>query len=272
MQHSVLSLLGIVFALAFAPERSLACTCLGAEGKTMREVAVSRSQGRTASKIIFEGTVEKQELKNGPISAPSTAMSMTVQAAHRAVYFQVARAYRGLTSKVVVVLTGMGTGDCGFDFETGKHYLVYADKIDADNLFTSICTGTSLMDHAGPAVRFLRGEPPAPDDLLDIESYYRRVNAQWWGTACGRVTKGDGTPLDKASVSVTQLRDEPFPPERASDPNGSKPDGGFCIPTIAPGKYLLTVERSDYENFFRWMGYYPGVRKHSEAVPIEIHA
>jgi hypothetical protein len=69
---------------------------------------------------------------------------------------------------------------------------------------------------------------------------------------------------------MTQVRDEPFPPNRADDPNGSTADGGFCIPNISPGKYLLSAERSDYENYFRWMGYFPGVRKHAEAVPIEV--
>jgi hypothetical protein len=128
------------------------------------------------------------------------------------------------------------------------------------------------LEHAGPALRFLRGEQPTPDDLLDLESYYEKFVPQWRGTACGRVTKTDGTPLDKASINMTQARSEPFPPNRADDPNGSKMDGSFCIPNISPGKYLLSAERTDYDNYFRWMGYFPGVRKHAEAVPIDVRA
>jgi hypothetical protein len=242
-----------------------------AGGKTMREVSVSYSQGPNASKVIFEGLVEKQEIKSGSIGAPATAMSMTMAGAHRAVSFRLLRTYQGLAPEKVTVLTGMGLGDCGFDFETGKQYLVYADRIDANNLFTSICTGTSRLEEAGPALRFLRGEQPMPDDLLDVQSYYKKFNPQWNATVCGRVTKPDGTPLDRASVEMTQVRDEPLPPKRASDPNLSKPDGSFCIPNISPGKYVLTAERGVYDDYFRWMGYYPGVRKNSEAVPIEIH-
>lgn len=270
-QCSVLSLIGIAIGLTFTASSGLACTCMGADGKTMREVAAWHSQGKNTSKVIFEGFVEKQELKIGPIGAPA-AMSMTMAGSHRAVYFQVVRAYRGLASEKAVVLTGMGLGDCGFDFETGKQYLVYADRIDADNLFTSICTGTSSLEHAGPALRFLRGEQPAPDDLLDLQSYYKKFVPQWTGRACGFVTKEDGTPLGKASINMTQVRDEPFPPNRADDPNGSETDGRFCIASISPGTYLLSAERADYENYFRWMGYFPGVRKHAEAVSIEIHA
>jgi len=238
----------------------------------MREVAASNSQGPNAGKIIFEGFVEKQELKSGPIGAPASAMSMTMAGAHRAVSFRVLRSYRGLKSEKVIVLTGMGLGDCGFDFETEKRYLVYADRIDADNLFTSICTGTSSLEEAGPALRFLRGEQPTPDDSLDAQTYYEKFHPRWTATACGRVSKPNGTPLDQASVEMTQVRDEPFPPKRESDPNLSKTDGSFCIPNISPGKYVLTAERGVYDANFRWMGYYPGVRKNSEAVPIEIGA
>ncbi|MFI5097720.1 MAG: carboxypeptidase-like regulatory domain-containing protein [Candidatus Acidiferrales bacterium] len=199
-------------------------------------------------------------------------MSMTTAGTHRAVYFQVVRAYRGLASEKVAVLTGIGLGDCGFDFETGKQYLVYADRIDADKLFTSICTGTSSLEQAGPALRFLRGEQPTPDDLLDLQTYYGKFMPQWTGKVCGRVTRPDGNPLGKASVNMTQVRDEPFPPNRADDPNGSNADGSFCIPNISPGKYLLCAESADYHNYFRWMGYFPGVRKRAEATPIEVHA
>jgi hypothetical protein len=172
----------------------------------------------------------------------------------------------------MTVLTGMGLGDCGFDFETGKQYVVYADRIDAKNLFTSICSGTSQLEHAGPALRFLHGEKPTSDDLLDVQSYNEKFWPQWTGSACGRVTKPDGSPFDKASIDMSERRDEPFPPYRASDPDLSKPDGSFCIRYLRPGKYLLTAEKTDSDSYIRWMGYYPGVGTHSEALPIEIHA
>jgi hypothetical protein len=41
------------------------------------------------------------------------------------------------------VTTGWGNGDCGFDFEVGKEYVVYAS--DEGQLETSICSGTSLL-------------------------------------------------------------------------------------------------------------------------------
>lgn len=238
----------------------------------MREIAASHSEGPNSNKIVFEGLVQKQDVEPGPIGSPVDALSMTMRAAHRVVSIRVLRAYRGQVSGTVVILTGMGLGDCGFDFETGRQYLVYADRIDAVDLFTSICSGTSPVEEAGPALRFLRGERPTADDLLDPQAYQDKVEDQWYGTACGRVTEADGTPFNEGSVDMTQIRDEPLPPMVASDPDLSKPDGSFCIPTIRPGKYLLTAEKFDYDSHIRWMGYYPGVGTHSAAVPIEIQA
>jgi hypothetical protein len=272
-RYAVLFSLGVVLGLPFMPGRAFACVCGGRNwGTTMREIAASHSERSNSSKIVFEGFVERQEVKTGPIGAPADTLSITLDGTHRVVSIRVLRAYRGQASGNVTVLTGMGLGDCGFDFETGKEYLVYADRVDAENLFTSICTGTSPLEQAGPALRYLRGEKPTADDLLDGESYYDKVITHSHGTACGRVTTTEGVPLNKGSVDMTQIRDEPLPPQVASDPNLSKPDGSFCIHDIRPGKYVLTAERLDYEDHSRWMGYYPGVAKHSEAVPIEVHA
>jgi hypothetical protein len=269
--HRISYSLGISAFLIFATVNAFACFCGGRNSKsTMRETVAAYSAGST--QVIFEGSVEKQELKSGSPGGPITALSMTGFGSHRAVTFNVLRAYRGNASGKVSVLTGLGGGDCGFDFETGKQYLVYASRVNTEVLFTSICSGTSSVQDAGPALRFLRGEPPAPDDLLDPQSYYKKFTSQQYGTACGRVTKLDGSALGRASVDMTQVRDEPFPPKSASDPDMSKPDGSFCIPDISPGKYVLTAETTDFDHDLRWMGYYPGVSKHADATVIEVKA
>jgi hypothetical protein len=235
----------------------------------MRGVAASYNN---SSEIVFEGVVEKQEVRTWPIGGPTNAMPILMAGPHRAVFIRVVHTYRGQATGTVIVLTGMGYGDCGFDFETGKQYLVYADRGDSGSLFTSICTGTSPLEQAGPALRFLRGEKPTPDDLLDWETYHDKMRPQWYGTACGRVTKADGAPLAGAQVRMTLIRDEPFPPTFAEDRDLSKPNGGFCVEYIRPGKYLLTADKEDDEADIRWVGYYPGVVKHSGAAPIEVRA
>ncbi len=256
------------------PVRGFACTCSEsspAAGKTMREVVASQIKSTGGSKVIFEGVVEKQEVQTGSIGAPTNAMSMTAYGEHRVVTLRVSRTYRGSTPEITTVLTGIGNGDCGYDFETGKGYLVYGDPMQGGVLFTSICTGTAPLEQSGPELRFLRGEPPSADDLLDPSSYYKKYSPLWTGTVCGRVTKPDGNPLPEAMVDMSQVRDEPLPPNLASDPDLSEADGSFCVEGVRPGKYLLTAEAYDFNASTRWMGYYPGVIKHSEAVPLEVH-
>jgi len=240
--------------------------------KNMRDVAVWNSEGRNASKIIFEGRVEGQESKTGGMGAPTNAMSMTGYGAHRTVSLRVLRAYRGQLEPKVLVRTAHNEAACGFDFENGKDYLVYADGGKDGDLFTSICTGTELLERSEPALRYLRGEGPTADDLMDLQSYHQKLAPTWTGKACGRVTKPDGSPLDKAIIGMTQLRNDSFFPKRASDPDLSKADGSFCVPFISPGRYVLTAEKRDRDAYSRWMGYYPGVGQRSRAVPIEIKA
>jgi len=155
--HRISYSLGISAFLIFATVNAFACFCGGRNSKTtMRETVAAYSAG--ATQVIFEGSVEKQELQSGSPGAPATALSMTEFGSHRAVTFNILRAYRGGVVSSVTVLTGLGGGDCGVDFETGKKYLVYASRVNTETLFTSICSGTSSLEEAGPALRFLRGE------------------------------------------------------------------------------------------------------------------
>ncbi len=237
----------------------------------MRDAAAELIADHTET--IFEGTVEKQEVVSGPMGPPSDAFSMTPADAHRVVTFLVTRTYRGHADSRVTIITGLSDGDCGYDFETGKQYLVHATRDNTGNLFfTNMCTRTAEVEKSGPAIRLLRGDPPAPDDLLDPQTYERKYFSIWTATMCGRVTKPDGSPMARASVHLSQVRDEPLPPKEFADENGAGPDGSFCIQSISPGKYLLTAEETNYDTNTRWMAYFPGVPHSFDAKIIDIAA
>jgi hypothetical protein len=89
---------------------------------------------------------------------------------------------------------------------------------------------------------------------------------------CGRVTKSDGSPLARARVFVSELRDQSLPPKTAFDPNLSRPDGSFCVEHAFPGRYLLMAVARARDSDIRWVGYYPGVLNRSEAELIEVKA
>jgi hypothetical protein len=140
----------------FSSARWLRCTCESSgNGKTVREVALSYSEGPYASRIIFEATVVKQESVRAPSSFPLASTVTKAVGSHRVVSDNVLHTYRGDIPGTVAVLTGWDEEDCGFDFVTGDDYLVYADKLDTASLFTNSCTGTSLLARAGPALRIL---------------------------------------------------------------------------------------------------------------------
>jgi len=96
------------------------------------------------------------------------------------------------------------------------------------------------------------------------------MRPQWTGSICGSVLGPDGKPVKDASVDLSEIREVPYP--QNSGEEVSSADGAFCIKNVSPGKYLLTAEKDDFDNWTRLMGFYPGVSTHADAVPIEIKA
>src|SRR5260370_26334733 len=122
------SLVAVFLFVIVACTEAFSCTCMGpSQAKTMREVAEWYTKQRNVA-LIFEGKVIKQELRNGSVGGPASAMSMTGSGRFRLVEFAVMRTLRGDHQEHVSVLTGLGGGDGGFDFQTGQTYLVYASS------------------------------------------------------------------------------------------------------------------------------------------------
>jgi hypothetical protein len=86
----------------------------------------------------------------------------------RAVTLRVDRAWKGVESETVIVLTRWGGGDCGFPFEPGESYLVYAHGSPGEALVAGTCGRTAELSRAAADVRALgepawRSPPPAAD-------------------------------------------------------------------------------------------------------------
>lgn len=78
----------------------------------------------------------------------------------RIVRFAVTRAFKGVQGTSVEVTTGAGGGDCGFKFEKGGRYLVYARRTkDGSRLATSICSRTRPVATAAEDLRYLEDLP-----------------------------------------------------------------------------------------------------------------
>jgi len=150
------------------------CTCIPPpQAKTVREHAAWYINQPNVV-LIFEGKVTKQEVRNGATLLPDNAMSMTGWGRFRVVDFAVKRAFRGTRQDHISVLTGIGGGDCGYDFRTGRTYLVYASMGVGGVWFTNLCSGTNRIEDAGAALRLLSGEKPTSEDLLPPQDYWRQ--------------------------------------------------------------------------------------------------
>lgn len=276
LQMRIQCLAAFLLFFTFACTSASPCTCLGPyQAKSMREVAEWYAT-RPDVALIFQGTVVTQEVRRGSLGGPPTAMSMTPSGTYRIVKFDVTRVFRGANQAHLSIVTGMGTGDCGYDFWPRKTYLVYASAGPGGMWATSICSGTSAIEDAAAALRFLTGEKPTEDDLLSPQEfarqYYEKVLPKRTGSVCGQVLKPDGSPLRGADVELWEPRNDDLPPHGGSDPNTSSDTGHFCIENVSPGKYFLTAEGNDFDHWLRYIAFYPGVNTESDAIRLSIEA
>ncbi|HEX6126535.1 MAG TPA: hypothetical protein VFZ23_14270 [Pyrinomonadaceae bacterium] len=121
--------LGIVFCLATAAA-AFACSC-------REKQPVCAAYGD--AKAVFVGKVvdgERGERMSDMFKAGTKDQTFK---------FAVSRAVLGVQAgEAVDVHTGFGFGDCGFPFEKGEEYIVYAYEHEGQ-LTTSVCTRTALI-------------------------------------------------------------------------------------------------------------------------------
>lgn len=62
----------------------------------------------------------------------------------------------------IEILTGLGGGDCGYSFQTGAEYVIYAYKNSDGRLETGICSRTRPLAEAGDDVAYFHSMASAP--------------------------------------------------------------------------------------------------------------
>ena len=106
----------------------LACSCVP-QGSQSIETQVKEAY--TNSTAVFVGEVVEV------IEKPDVYITE--------VKFKDVKSWKNEFKDAVSITTGRGGGDCGYEFEVGKKYLVYADG-DKNKLSTNICTRTSAFE------------------------------------------------------------------------------------------------------------------------------
>jgi len=82
----------------------------------------------------------------------------------RVVRIQIVEVLTGVDpgQKEIEIVTGMGGGDCGYAFQSGVDYIIYAYKNSEGRLETGICSRTRPLTQAPEDLAYLRALPQLP--------------------------------------------------------------------------------------------------------------
>jgi hypothetical protein len=132
-----------VLLVACSPALAEACSCM---------LAGPACQAFWQTDAVFDGTVVAIE----QTTRPELIHDTTFPVREKVVKLSARRSWKGVDPGPVEVVTGLGDGDCGFDFVVGERYLVFARRRQTDGrLSASICTLTQPFSPTGDATTFV---------------------------------------------------------------------------------------------------------------------
>jgi hypothetical protein len=148
MKRALFSAVGVVALIMLAGVDAVACTCAVPDPglPLKRQVRMALNESRA----VFSGKVLE-------VTEDTETLSVVVR-------IKVERVWKGSPPAQVSIFTGRGGGDCGYGFEVGESYLVYAHKRGEDGLGTNICQRTAKLSEASKDLRALGrgGSVPRP--------------------------------------------------------------------------------------------------------------
>ena len=141
--------------------------------------------------------------------------------------------FRGDASGEVELATGFGGADCGYPFELGGQYLVFAYRNEAaDSFSTGTCTATA----------------PAPDSRETLEWIRGFESIPPWGKILGDVRVKKFDPYGSREYHVEPLRDVPvlLQSSEASATVKTGADGRFLFDDLPPGAYRVAAQAAGF--------------------------
>ncbi|HEX8847179.1 MAG TPA: hypothetical protein VF791_21220 [Pyrinomonadaceae bacterium] len=159
--------------------------------------------------------------------------------AQRLFTFRVEEAFRGVDAAEVRVATGQGGGDCGYNFQIGERYIVYANRMEGTDFYgTSICTRTRPLSEASEDLEYIRGFAKRdPGAVLsgEVRRYRRNLETEQ--------TEQLG-PLSDIEILIVGAGGKTFKAR-------TDEEGRYKLTGLAPGKYkvkpLLPEKLSTYD-------------------------
>lgn len=199
------------------------CTCAGGE---------TPCQAFGSSSAVFVGTVTGVRTAKQPQPRNAEELESLRRAeidwTPRTFTFSVELGFLGVDGTEVEVATGRGGGDCGYDFKSGKRYLVYAYRSTQGNrLATSICSRTRTYETADEDIKFLGTLPSLSAGVTIYGEIKRQLHS----------VKGGG------SKTVGQVAEAALVVEGENERKEVRTDaqGRYRVSGLRPGKYKVTL-------------------------------
>lgn len=208
----------VSLVIMLAVSRGDACSCAGG-------ASPCQEYGRVSAVLV--GTPIAVRMVSRPANSDSDDYW-----APRTFTFSVETSFLGVSAAEIEVATGLGGGDCGYDFKIGNRYVVYAYKSGkTGRLVTSICTRTNPLERATEDIEFLRSlESRQPGVTISGEVRRRRHN----------VATGD-------SIDVGPQQDFAVVIEGGGERTEIRTDGQgrYRLTGLSPGKFKVTLVLPD---------------------------
>lgn len=202
--------------IVLAAQRSEACSCAGG-------ASPCHEYGRASA--VFVGTPISVRTVARPVNGDRDDLDYW---APRTFKFSIETSFLGIISSETEVSTGLGGGDCGYDFKIGKRYVVYAYKFGkTERLVTSICGRTNPLENANEDIEFLRSlESQRPGVTISGEVRRMRQN----------VASGDSVYVGPQQDFGLVVEGEGERREVRTDP-----EGRYRLTGLSPGKFKVTL-------------------------------
>jgi len=146
------------------PASVQACSCIGA-GAPCQEF--------WNASAVFSGEVGEIDVINPEsVTADGTRVFGPMS---KKIRLFIIEGFSGIAEeKILEINTGGGGGDCGYNFQKGQKYLVYAYKnLQTGALSTNICTRTRLLENAAEDVEYFKSLATAKPDAKIFGSVYQ---------------------------------------------------------------------------------------------------
>ncbi|MGB6471843.1 MAG: hypothetical protein WBE88_13375 [Candidatus Acidiferrales bacterium] len=247
----------VFFLLLTFPLRTSACECdcrQFSPGTDRPEVQGSDwnavAAGFHSATAVFEGVL----IVSYPVSGDASLGGLT------AYKFRVLRVYKGSPALAITVISFGGRAPCSLEITPHRKYLIYAVPGDKGRLAAWPCSRTAMVSDALPDLRYLRHEPPKPQDLLPYDEHqrlYHHPSLQKTGASLSGAVLGPGGKPPKSSiVSLWYSSPDGKPTRTAIETKKIGPDGRFDMRFVPPGDYFLTAESFDSAPVSRMIGVY----------------